>query len=70
MVKLSFTEHGVTAMHAELAAIRERVHKLFRIRGIAVSHKLEHIRHFRLLEKLAAWKRDDGFDSREVIAES
>ena len=63
-VKITFTEHDVTTMHTELAAIRERVHKLIWVRESATSHK-----YLRLLQKLAAWKRDDGFDRREVIAE-
>ena len=56
-------------MHAELATIRERVHKLIRVRKIAAFHKLDQIRHFRLFEKLEAGKRDDGFDRKEVIVE-
>ena len=63
-VKITFTEHDVTTMHTELAAIRERVHKLIWVRESATSHK-----YLRLLQKLAAWKRDDGFDRREVTAE-
>ena len=56
-------------MHAEVAAICERVYGLIRVRDITISHTLQQICHLRLHAKRAAWKRDDGFDRREVIAE-
>ena len=68
-VKIKFTEHDVTTMHAKLAAAREPVLKLIRIRELAACHKLEQMCHLRLLEKLTAWKRDDGFDRNKIIAE-
>ena len=69
-MKISFTEHDVIAMHAELAAIRERVHKLILVREIVASHRFDQINHhFRLLEKLVAWRRRRSFDRSEVLAE-
>ena len=57
------------ATHAELTAICERVHMLILVRKIAASHKLEKMHHVRLLEKVAPWRRNDGFDRSEVLAE-
>ena len=45
---MAFTEQEVAAMHAELAAIRERIHKLILTREVAASHRLEQMRHLRL----------------------
>ena len=56
-------------MYADLAAICERVHICIRVKEITISHKLKQMCHLRLLEKSAAWKRDDRFDRREVTAE-
>ena len=53
-------------MLAELAAARERVHKLIRVREPAASHKPDQINHFRQLEKLAAWRRTNGYNNIEV----
>ena len=43
-----FTEYDVTVMHKELAAARERVHKLIMVRKLAASPELEQMRHVRL----------------------
>ena len=55
-VKMAFTEHEVIVMHAELAAISERAHKLILVRKIAAFHRLEQMHHIRILEKLAVWR--------------
>ena len=65
---MNFTKHDVTAMHAELAATRERVHKLILAREIAASYRLDQINHLRLQDKLAAWRRTNGFDRSEVLS--
>ena len=57
-------------MHAKLAAGHERVHKLILVREIASSHRLDKMHLFRLLEKLAAWRRSNDFDKREVLTEN
>ena len=69
MVKNDFTERDVNAMLAELAVVRERLHKLVLFRELATYHKLEQIRRVPMLEKQAALAREDGFDRIEVIAE-
>ena len=56
-------------MHAKSAAIRERGHKLILVTEIAASHRLDQMRHFRLLEKLTAWRRNNGFDRIDILAE-
>ena len=38
---MGFTKHDVITTHVELPAIRERVHKLIRVREIAASRKLK-----------------------------
>ena len=68
MVKNDFTERDVNAMLAELAVVRERLHKLFLFRELATYHKLEQIRRVTMPEKQAAWAREDGFDRIEVMA--
>ena len=69
MLKMDFNKHDVIAMHAELATACERVHKRIKVRELATSHKLDHMNHLRLLKKLAAWRRTNGFDRNEVLAE-
>ena len=66
---MNFTEHDVIVIHEELAAIRERVHKLILGREIAVSYRLDQKHNLRLLEKLAAWRRKKRFDRSEILAE-
>ena len=56
-VKTTFTERDVHAMLADLAAVRERVHKLIRARELAAFHKLEQMRRVQMLQKPAAQKR-------------
>ena len=68
-MKMNFTEHDVTAMHAELSATRERVHKPILVRGIAASHRRDQMNYLRQQEKLAAWRRTNGLDRSEVLAE-
>ena len=43
--------------------------KLIRVRDFAATHTLEQIRRVRMLEKQAAWKREDGFDRIDTMAE-
>ena len=47
-MKMAFTEQEVTVMHAELAAICERVHKVILLREIAVSPRSEQMHNLRL----------------------
>ena len=47
----------------------ERVGELIRDRELASSHQLEQMRHVRMLEKQAAWKRERGFDRTEIKTE-
>ena len=56
-------------MLKELAEIRGRVHRLIRVRELAASHLLEQMRRVRMLEKRAAWKREGGSDTIDVVAE-
>ena len=58
----------VYAMLADLAAVRERVHKLIRVRKLAAFHKPEQMRRFQMLEEQAIWKREVSFDRNEIIS--
>ena len=66
-MEIKFTEHDVTAMRAELAAVHERAHKLIRVREVAACHKLEQMRRVQPLESHGAWTRKVGFDRIKVI---
>ena len=66
---MNIIEHDVTAVYIELLVFHERAHKLILVREIAASHRMDKIHHLRLLEKLAAWRKNDGFDRSEVLAE-
>ena len=68
-MKMIFPKHDIIAMHTELAAICKRVHKLILIIEIAPCHRLDKFHYFRLLEKLATWRRNNGFDRSEVLPE-
>ena len=68
-MKILFTEEEVTAEHAELAALREYVHKLMLVGEIVVSHRSEQLHSLRMPERLAAWRRTNGFDRREIWVE-
>ena len=68
-MKKNIAKHGVIGMHAELATIRERVHRLTLVRDIVASHRFDQMNHPQLLEKLVAWRRNSGFDKSEVLDE-
>ena len=65
---MTFPEHHVRLIIAEIVATRERVRELIRVRELASSHKLERIRRVRMLEKQAVRKKGSGFDKIEIIA--
>ena len=66
---MTFPERDVRLMIAELAATRERVCELIRVRELASLHKLEQMRRVQMLGKHATWKREGGFDRIEIIVE-
>ena len=68
-MKIFFAEHDVIAMHAELAATRERMLNLILVREIAAPLRVYQTDYLRLPEKLAAWKRIGSFDRSEVLTE-
>ena len=45
LVKIAFTERDITAMLAELAAIRKHVNRLSMVRRIIASHRLDRMHH-------------------------
>ena len=60
-------ECDVRLMLAVLRVTRECVRELIRDRELASSHQQEQMRHVRMLEKQAAWKREGSFDRIEFI---
>ena len=69
LMKMNFAKHDVIVVNEELTAARERMHKIVVVREIAASHILYQMNNIRLLEKLAAWRRTNGLDINEVLAE-
>ena len=53
-------------MHTELDVFCKHVQKHILVREIATSHRLDEMNHLRLREKLAVWRRTNGFDRIEV----
>ena len=68
-MKNNFSKYDIIVMHVELAIIRERVHTFILVREIIAFHRLDQMYHLLLLEKVTAWRRNDGFDRSEVLAE-
>ena len=62
LMKVTFTEQGITVMHAELAANGERVHRLLLVRRIVASHISDQAHHLQLLKHLTAWRRNNGVE--------
>ena len=56
-------------MHPKLAAVCERMHNIFLVREVVASHRLEHMHSLRLLENLAASRRNNVFDRSEGMAD-
>ena len=56
-------------MLAELIQVRERVHEVIMIMELAASHNLEQILRVQVRKIVAAWKTEDGFDRKEIIAD-
>ena len=67
---MPFPEHDICLMIAILRVTRKRVRELIRDRELASSNKQEQmLRRVKMLEKKAAWKREDGFNRIEIVAE-
>ena len=66
---MKIREKEVSAMPPKLAAVCERMHKLFLVREVAASHRLKHMHYLRLLQNLAASRRNNVFDRNEGLAD-
>ena len=66
---MNFNKHDVITIHADLAAARERVHKLIGVKELDASHKLDEMNHLWLPEKLAVSRKINGFNRIEVLDE-
>ena len=51
-------------MRAELAALREHVHKLMLVGQIVASHRIKQLHSLRLLERHAAWRRNSMLEKQ------
>ena len=56
-MNVTFTEEDVIAMQADLATVREHVHKLILAGNIVASHRITQLHGLRVQEKLAACRR-------------
>ena len=70
LVKMSFTKKQVTAMLAELAALRAHVYNLIiLVEEIVASHRLECLHSIQLLERHTPGRRTNDFDRRDIRVE-
>ena len=69
VVKMKFTEDEVSAMIAESREACKRLRKLGTIRKSVATHRLKELKHLRAVEKLATWKRSNGFDRFDACDE-
>ena len=53
-------------MEAESREACKPIRKLSMVWKTFVTHRLRELKHFRALEKLAAWRRSQGFDGCDV----
>ena len=65
VVKIKYTEDEVSATIAESRKACKRLRKLGMIRKTVATHRLKNLRHLRVVEKLATWRRTYGFDRLE-----
>ena len=64
---MNFTECDTTAiLLAESREVCKRIRKLGMLRKTFATQHLRKLRHLRTVEKLAAWRRDNGFDQCDV----
>ena len=63
---MKFTECDVSSMIAESREACERLRKLGMLRKTVATHRLKELRHLRAVEKLATWRRSNGFDRCDV----
>ena len=64
---MEFTEWDVSAMIAESREACKRIQKLGMLRKTVATHRLKELRHLCAVEKLATWRRSNGFDQCDVI---
>ena len=67
---ITVDERDITKVIAEVEATSWRLRKTIRVRELAVTHRLEHMRRLLMLEEQKAWKREAGFVYTETAAET
>ena len=63
---MNFTECDVTATLTELREACRRIQKLGMLRKTVTTPRLKVLRHLRAVDKLAAWRRSNGFDRCDI----
>ena len=64
--KMNFTKCDVTVMLAESREACKCVRKFSIVWKTVVTHRLKELKHLHAVEKLAAWRRTNGFDQCDV----
>ena len=65
VVKMKYSEDGMSAMIAESREACKHLRKLGKIMKTVATHRLEELRHLRAVEAPATWRRTRGFDRIE-----
>ena len=63
---MNFTESDIRVMLSESREACKRIRKLSMLRKTVATHRLKKLRYFCAVEKLAAWRRSNGFDRCDV----
>ena len=63
---MNFTEYDITAILAESRKVCKRIRKLGMLWKTVATHCLKELIHLREVEKLAAWRRNNGFNQCDV----
>ena len=65
VVKMKRSEDEMSTMIAESREARKHLRELGMIRKTVAAHRLKELRHFHAVNKLAPWRRTNGFDRLE-----
>ena len=66
---MNFTECDVTAILAKSREDCKCIRELGMLWKTVATHRLKELRHLRAVEKLAAWRRNNGLDQCDVCDE-
>ena len=63
---MNITEYDLTAMLDESRVVYKRIRKLDMLKKTVATHRLNELSRLRAVEKLAVWRRINGFDQCDV----